>query len=357
MSTGVEESLGVWAERVVGLLVFGVIILACFWIAWPLMGILAWGALIAVALHPLCHSLASAIGDRPKTATLLIVLILLILVIVPLSYLPGSFDRATDATAGLTNNWTELKLPPPPSWIASFPLLGSTIGAKWGAAAEASQNVMVSLKPYLGPALQWLAAFGASLGLAIVQMLLSIILAGVFLATQGSTTSTFRTIGRRLGGATGESLVDVAVRTIRGVVQGVMGTALIQSVLSGITFVIAGVPFAILLSVFSFGTAMLQVGTWLAWIPAAVWLSYQGQTGWAIFITVTGIIINILDNVIKPLLIGRGAGSPIWIIFIGVIGGVLTMGIIGIFVGPLVMAIGYSIVTNWLGKDETPLDV
>lgn len=351
MSTGVEESLGVWAERLVGLLIIGAIILACFWIAWPLMGVLAWGALIAIALFPLQRRFAMAIGDRPKTATLLIVLLLLILVIVPLSYLPGSFDRAADALSALTNNWTELKLPPPPSWVTDFPLVGSTIGEKWGAAAEGSRNVLASVKPYLGPAFQWIAALGASLGLAVVQMLLSIILAGVFLATQGSTASTFRTIGRRLGGPTGESLVDVAVRTIRSVVQGVMGTALIQSILSGITFAIAGVPFAVPLGVLCFGTAMLQIGTWLVWIPAAVWLSYQGQTGWAIFITVTGIIINILDNVIKPLLIGRGAGSPIWIIFIGVIGGVLTMGIIGIFVGPLVMAIGYSIVTSWLGEE------
>lgn len=351
MSAGAEESLGFWAERLVGLLIIGVIILACFWIAWPLIGVLAWGALIAVALYPVQRRLASAIGGHPKTATMLIVLSLLILVIVPLSYLPGSFDHATEAIATMTNNWTELTLPPPPSWVSDFPLVGSTIGEKWNAAASSSRNVLIILKPYLGPAFQWLAALGASLGLTVVQMLLSIILAGVFLATQGSTASTFRTIGRRLGGPTGESLVDVAVRTIRSVVQGVMGTALIQSILSGIGFAIAGVPFAVPLGVLCFGTAMLQIGTWLVWIPAAVWLSYQGETGWAIFTTVAGIIINILDNVIKPLLIGRGAGSPIWIIFIGVIGGVLTMGLIGIFVGPLVMAIGYSIVRNWLGEE------
>lgn len=354
MSTGVDETLGFWAERVVGLLVIGVIILACFWIAWPLMGVLAWGALIAIALYPLCRRLGSAIGDRPKTAAALIVLILLILMIVPLSYLPGSFEQATDAVSAMTKDWTELKLPPAPSWMAEFPLLGSTIGEKWDAAANASRNVLVHLKPYLGPAFQWLAALGASLGLAIVQILLSIILAGVFLATQGSTKEAFHTIGRRLGGATGESLVDVAVRTIRSVVQGVMGTALIQSILSGISFAIAGVPFAVPLGVLCFCTAMLQIGTWLVWIPAAVWLSYHGETGWALFMTVAGIVINILDNVIKPLLIGRGAGSPIWIIFIGVIGGVLTMGIIGIFLGPLIMAIGYSIVTSWLENETLP---
>jgi len=298
------------------------------------------------------HSrLATAIGGRTKTAAVLMVLVLLVIVIVPLSYLPGSFSQATDAVSAMTNNWTELTLPPAPSWLASIPLFGAKIAEKWDA-AHASPDVLVGLKPYIGPAVQWLAALGASLGLAVVQMLLAIILAGVFVATQRSTGSAFRTIGHRIGGTTGESLVDVAVRTIRSVVQGVMGTALIQGILSGISFAIAGVPFAVPLGVLSFGTAMLQVGTWLVWIPAAAWLSSQGENGWAVFVAVTGVIINILDNVIKPLLIGRGAGSPIWIIFIGVIGGVLTMGIIGIFVGPLVMAIGYSILESWLVEEK-----
>jgi predicted PurR-regulated permease PerM len=115
--------------------------------------------------------------------------------------------------------------------------------------------------------------------------------------------------------------------------------------------VIAGVPFAIALGVLSFGTAMLQIGTWLVWIPVATWLSYQGETGWALFTAVLGIIINVLDNVLKPLLIGRGAGIPLWVIFIGVIGGLLSIGFIGIFIGPLVMAAGYSIVVSWLGDE------
>lgn len=351
MSVTTERSLSFWADRIVGLIVVGAIIFACFWIAAPLLGVLAWGALIAIALAPLHWRLTSTTGDRPKVAATLIVLVLWVIVIIPLSYLPGSFDRATEAAAALTKDWTELRLPPLPSWIADFPLLGAAIGEKWTDAAGASRNVMANLKPYLGPAFQWLTAVGASLGVAVVQMLLSIILAGVFLATEGSTTTTFQTIGRRLGSETGEGLVDVAVRTVRSVAQGVIGTALIQGILSGISFAIAGVPFAVPLGVLSFGTAMLQIGTWLVWIPVDIWLSSQGETGWALFIAVIGVIINILDNVIKPLLIGRGAGVPLWIIFIGVIGGVLTMGIIGIFVGPLVMAIGYSIVSTWLKED------
>jgi len=352
MSAEADASLSFWAERVVGLLVIAAIVFACFWIARPLLWVLVWGALIAIALAPLHRVLARTGGDRPKAAATLMVLVLLALVVFPLSFLPASFERGAEGISGMTNNWTEFKLPPLPSWVSDFPLIGPRIIERWSAAASNSGELLVNVKPYLGPAFKWLAAQGASLGLVVLEILLSIILAGIFLTTEAGTTSAFHKIASRLGGAPGENLLEVAVRTVRSVAQGVIGTALIQGVLSGIGFVIAGVPFAVPLGVLSFGTAMLQIGTWLVWIPAALWLSYQGETGWALFTTVLGVIINVLDNLIKPLLIGRGAGVPLWIIFIGVIGGILTIGIIGIFIGPVVMATGYSIVWGWLSEEE-----
>ena len=215
-----------------------------------------------------------------------------------------------------------------------------------------SEELLRVVKPFLGPAFQWLAAQGATLGLAILEILVAIILVGVFLTTETGLTSTFHKIANRLGGVSAENLLEVAVRTVRSVAQGVIGTAIIQGFLSGVGFLIAGVPFAIALGALSFGTAMLQIGTWLVWIPVATWLFHQGEIGWALFTSLLGIIINVLDNVIKPLLIGRGAGVPIWVIFIGVIGGLLTIGFIGIFIGPLVMAAGYSIVMGWLSEDD-----
>jgi len=311
---------------------------------------LVWAALIAIVLAPLHRLLARTAGDRPKWAATLIVLVLLALVALPISFLPASFERAAEGISNMTNNWTELRLPPPPSWIGDVPLLGPKINEKWST-ASGSRDLLAQVKPYLGPAIQWLATQGASLGLAVLEILISIILAGVFLTAGSGATATFHKIANRLGGASGEHLVEIAIRTVRSVAQGVIGTAFIQGALSGIGFAIAGVPFAVPLGVLSFGTAMLQIGTWLVWIPAALWLSYQGEAGWALFTTVLGIIINILDNVIKPLLIGRGAGVPLWVIFIGVIGGMLTIGLIGIFIGPLVMAAGFSIVKGWLGEE------
>jgi len=352
-----DPPLSFWAERAVGLLAIGAILFACFWIARPLLGALAWGALTAIALDPLHRLFAHALGNRPKAAATMMALFLLALVIFPMSFLPASFERTAEKLAEATNNWTELNLPPLPSWVSNVPWLGPMINDRWTVLASNSRELLTAVKPYFGPTLQWLAAKGGSIGLATLEILLSIILAGIFLGTAEGTTPAFHKIANRLGGASAENLLDIAARTVRSVAQGVIGTALIQGFLSGVGFLIAGVPFAIGLGVLSFGTAMLQIGTWLVWIPVALWLFYQGETGWALFTSVLGIIINVIDNLIKPLLIGHGAGVPLWVIFIGVIGGILSIGLIGIFIGPVVMAAGYSIITSWLNKkDRTKSD-
>ncbi|MFZ5677526.1 MAG: AI-2E family transporter [Pseudomonadota bacterium] len=347
-----NASLSLWAERAVGLLAIAIIVIACFWITLPLLGVLVWGALIAISLSPLHRMLADAGGDRPKAVAALIVIVLLTVIVFPLSFLPGSVERAVEGLAKATNNWTELNLPPPPDWVTNFPLLGATIGRKWAALAGNSGELLASVRPLAGPAVQWLAGQGAALGLAFLEIFVAVILAGIFLVRQADTTTALHRIAHRLGGVSGENLLELAVRTVRNVALGVIGTALIQGALSGVGFIIAGVPFAVALGALSFGTAMLQIGTWLVWIPSALWLTYQGETGWALFTAVLGVVINVIDNIIKPVLIGRGAGVPLWIIFIGVIGGILTIGFMGIFIGPLILAAGYSIITGWLADES-----
>jgi predicted PurR-regulated permease PerM len=347
-----EVEPGRWTDRLLGLVFVSAIIIAGLWIARPLYGVLAWGAFMAIALSPVHSKLASMLGDRPKSAAFLIALALLTVIVVPLSFLPSSFENARTYLSSITNNWTELKLPPMPEWIASIPLVGAKIAREWTAALADSRQFLAKVEPYFGSVLRWFAALGTSLGIVILQIILSVALAGIFLVTQASTTTLLHRVAGRIGGLSAEGLLDVAVRTIRSVVQGVIGTALIQGLLTGFSFLLVGVPFAAALGVLSFGTAMLQIGTWLVWIPVALWFSYQGKTGAALVITVFGIVINVLDNVIKPLLIGRGAGVPLWVIFIGVIGGVLSIGLIGIFLGPLIMALIYSLASGWLGQEE-----
>ncbi|HKG73173.1 MAG TPA: AI-2E family transporter [Aestuariivirgaceae bacterium] len=338
-------------DRVLAIVLASALILAGLWIARPLYGVLVWGAFMAVALTPLHCNLTALAGGRPKIAAAAIVLTLLAIIVVPLCFLPASFENARNQLS-TTNSWTELRVPPMPEWIGNIPFFGAKIAGEWTAAIADSKPFLASVKPYFGAMLRWLATMGASIGIVILQLLLSVVLAGIFMVTEATTTTLLHRIAARIGGTSAENLLDVAVRTVRSVVQGVIGTALIQGLLTGIGFMIIGVPFAAALGIFSFGTAMLQIGTWLVWVPVALWLSYQGETDAALFTAVLGVIINILDNVIKPLLIGRGAGVPLWVIFIGVIGGVLSTGLIGIFLGPLIMALIYSVVLNWLSQQQ-----
>lgn len=332
------------------MLAVGGILAACFWIALPLLGVLAWGALIAISLAPLHRLLVHGFGGGPKAAAFVIVAALLLLVIFPLSFLPGSIEQAVERLSALTKGGTSITLPPAPAWIGEVPLVGPKLQDFWAQAATNSQQMLKLVEPYLGPAVQWIAVQGASLGIAVLQMILAIILAGIFLTTEAKTTPTLQLIADRLGGRPGGDLLIVAVRTVRSVAQGVIGTAFLQGILTGIGFAMAGLSYSVALGALAFVTAMMQIGTWLVWIPVAVWLSYQGESGWALFTAVLGVFVNILDNVVKPILIGRRSGTPMWVIFVGVLGGVLTLGLIGIFLGPLITAVAYSLLTSWLSQ-------
>ena len=345
-----DQRAGFSAERAVAMLAVGAILAACLWIALPLLSVLAWGALIAISLAPLHRLLARAFGGGQKAAAVVLVLALLLLVIVPLSFLPHSIEQAVKRLSALTTGGTSIVLPPAPVWLEQIPLIGPKLQGFWMQASANSSKLLEYVQPYLGPAVQWIAVQGANLGIAVLQMILAIVLAGIFLSTEAKTTPTLQLIADRVGGRPGGDLLIVAVRTVRSVSQGVIGTALLQGILSGIGFAMAGVSYAVALAALSFVTAMMQLGTWLVWIPIALWQSYQGETGWALFTAVLGVFINVLDNVVKPILIGRRAGAPMWVIFIGVLGGVLTLGLIGIFVGPLITAVAYSLLTIWLSQ-------
>jgi len=210
---------------------------------------------------------------------------------------------------------------------------------------------MGKLQPYVITATRWLLAQSAQLGLTLLEFLLAVIFTGILYVTGENITGLGQRFATRVGGKSSLDLLPVAVQTIRSVAFGVIGTALVQAVLSVGSFVIAGVPGVAVLGLFCFVLAMLQIGTGLVWLPTAIWLAYQGQKGWAIFIVVSGLCINIMDNFIKPYLISRqGAGIPTILIFIGVLGGLLAWGFLGIFLGATLLAIGYTVLRSWLNQ-------
>jgi predicted PurR-regulated permease PerM len=272
----------------------------------------------------------------------------------PVGVLTGSLSEHISKAGQLVQDLTEAKLPEtPPAWVSKVPVVSSRLENLWHEASTDMAGFVGKIRPQIQTATSWLLAQGAKLGLVLLQFLL-VLLISALLYSNGETLARYiQSFTNRLGGDQGLNSLKTAAQTIQGVSLGVIGTAVIQAILSGFGFWLADVPGWVLLTFFCFFTALLQVGTGLIWIPVAIWLGYHDARAWAIFTVAWGIFINVSDNFIKPYLISQGSNLPIALIFMGVIGGILTFGVIGIFLGPTLLAIGYNLLQLWL-EPETP---
>jgi predicted PurR-regulated permease PerM len=217
---------------------------------------------------------------------------------------------------------------------------------------------MAKVAPYVAQTGRWILGEAGSLGFMLVQFLLVVVLSAILYASGEAGASTVLRFGRRLAGERGESSVILAGQAIRGVALGVGVTAIVQTVLGGIGLAIAGVPFAALLSAVMLMLCIAQLGPGLILFPAVGWMFWMGDTGWGIFLLVWSLIVVTLDNVLRPVLIKKGADLPLLLIFAGVIGGMLSFGLIGLFIGPVVLAVTYTLLEAWVadGLDSPAAD-
>ena len=336
-------------EKAVGLVLVAALVAACVWVVAPFLGAVAWATIMAVSTWPWFVRLREKLGGRKKLAAAVMTVALALAFVAPVVLVVVSLKDAVEPVAAVATDITALRLPHPPAWVAELPLVGRRVERAWRAAQADTGAALEALRPHIRTGILWLLAEGARLGLALLEFLLAVFLAGVLYATWEGRADLVRRCAARIGGDRGLELVQVSAQTIRGVSFGVIGTALVQALLTAISLAIVGVPGVALLGLFSFFFATLQVGTAPVWILVALWLAFQGHRGAAVFIVVAGIFINLIDNVIKPYLIGRGGGSlPAMIIFIGVLGGVMAWGFIGVFLGSTLIAIGYTLLRSWL---------
>jgi predicted PurR-regulated permease PerM len=339
-------------ERTIALLLIAALLFACVQITAPFLRAFAWAIILAVSTWPLFLHLRQRFGENKKLAATVMAITLAVAFLLPGVLLVASLTDSIQSVAALATDLTTLKLPALPSWVTGLPIVGKRIDSVWQSAITDMGAVTEKLQPYIITATRWLLAQSAQLGLTLLEFVLAVVFTGILYGTGENITVLVKQFARRVGGESSLSLLPVAVQTIRSVAFGVIGTALIQAALSVGSFVIAGVPGVAVLGLFCFVVAMLQVGTGLVWIPVAIWLGYQGQKGWAIFIVASGLFINIIDNFIKPYLISRqGAGIPTILIFIGVLGGLIAWGFLGIFLGATLLAIGYTVLHSWLDQD------
>jgi len=334
----------------------GLVVLFAFWsfkIFQPFIIPVVWGIVIAVAIHPLYEKLLAILNGRHGIAGTLVVLLGLILLIVPIVLLSGTLvDGAKVLADGLKKG--TLVVPPPPEFIEKLPILGEQLNAIWSLASDNLQAALNQMAPYLIESGRWLLSAGAGAGLEILQLMIAIIIAGVLLAHASGGNNTVRKIAVRVTGPRGGELANLATATIRSVAQGVLGIALIQSILAGIGFLLVGVPGAGIWAVLVLFVAVIQLPPLLIIGPIIVYVFATSDTLTAVVFMIWGILVSVGDAFLKPLLLGRGVEIPMPVILVGAIGGLIYKGIIGLFVGAVVLALSYKLFLAWV-NEETEL--
>jgi predicted PurR-regulated permease PerM len=279
-------------------------------------------------------------------------LLILALLFVPLLAALGTLLAHVDDIARWVKDLQQLQLPPPPKWLAGLPFVGERAVQFWqDTAIQGVESLGAYVSPYARDLMRWLAARVGTIGFLMLQFLLTVIAAAILYA-QGEKSAQFALrFGSRLAGEQGEHAIILSGQAIRGVALGVVVTALLQALIAGAGLAIAGVPFTALLTAAVFLLGVAQIGGALVLVPPVIWLYWSGSPGWATFLLVVTIVTGSADNVVRPILIKRGANLPLLLIFIGVIGGLIAFGLVGIFVGPVVLAVSYTLLRSWLGLE------
>jgi predicted PurR-regulated permease PerM len=321
--------------------------LMCLLVLRPFISAALWAVILCFTTWPLFLRLELLLGGRRTLSALIATMLLAAIIVVPVVILGATL---ADNVSSLIAAGQKLILqgpPSPPDWVASLPLIGSHIADYWNYLNESSAVRLQELARLL-PAAKTIVLWGGRALLAgIFQIGLSLLIAFFFYQDGHAAASQLHAALHRIAGERGDRLLELAGATIRAVVYGVLGTALLQGVVAAIGFAIAGVPGSVSLGFVTFVLSFLPGGPLIVAAPAAFWLYRQGSTAWAVFMLAWGLMVGMLDNVVKPLLISRGGSTPMILVMLGVLGGALAFGVIGMFLGPTLVALGYSLFEQW----------
>jgi predicted PurR-regulated permease PerM len=325
------------------------LIVASLYVLRPFLAALVWATTVVVSTWPLLRRLEARFGGRRAPAVAVMTLAMLLLLIVPLWAAVATVVGSVDQVTALAETLTTAGLPPPPAWISGVPLVGGKAAAAWTRLSSAGpEGLATQLAPYASAAAAFVLGRLGSLGGTLLQFLLVVVLSAILYANGETAGRGARRFGRRLAGERGESSVVLAGQAIRGVALGVAVTAIIQTALGSIGLYAAGVPFAALLSALMLVLCIAQLGPALPLIAAVAWTYWRGEATWGTILLVWSVLVSVLDNFLRPVLIKRGADLPLLLIFAGVIGGLIGFGLVGIFVGPVVLAVSYTLLDTWI---------
>lgn len=336
-----------------GVLVIGGLLAGVFLVLQPFLPALLWATMIVVATWPLMRRVEHRLGGRRVLATAVMVTIMLVIVIVPLAF---AVSTVVEQAARLPDlKVAELRVPPPPGWLAGVPIVGTRIDAEWRALSDAAPDALVArAAPYIAPVGRWIAAQAGTAGAFAVHLLVTLILCAVLYAAGETAAHGVRRFARRLHGEQGDNAIVLAAASVRAVALGIVVTAIVQTALGALGLFVAGVPFVALLAALMFILCIAQLGPMLPMLGGVIWLYTTGAVTAAALLFVWMIGVGMLDNVLRPLLIRRGADLPLLLIMAGVIGGLLSMGLVGLFVGPVLLAVTYRLIGAWIDEGDPP---
>lgn len=340
------------AKTVISIMALCGLIAAVFWIVRPFLAAAIWATFIAVSTWPVLLRVQKVLWGKRGLAVAVMTLALLLVALLPFLGAVATLINNGDSIANFAKALPAYHLPPPPGFLSKAPVVGEKAAETWSRLAEGGmQGLMDKISPYAMKVAQWFAGRVGSLGVLLAQFLLTVVITAVFYAQGEGAAATVRAFLHRLLGQRGDDLVPLIAGSIRGVAMGVVVTALAQSLFGGIGLAIAGVPFAAPLTAAMLILCIAQVGPGLVLIPAVIWAFYSLGTGWGVFLLLWSLVAMTMDNFLKPVLIKSGAPIPLLVVFAGVLGGLMTLGLVGIFVGPVVLAVARTLFLAWLEWD------
>ncbi|OHC70291.1 MAG: AI-2E family transporter [Rhodocyclales bacterium GWA2_65_20] len=340
-------------DRVLTFIALAMLVGGCALVLWPFLTALVWAAILASTSWPGFLWLERVVGHQRTVAALLMTLLVTVVLLGPVVAVAVVMaDDLAELGRAITAVFKD-GLPDAPGWLVDLPLLGRSIYDYWQQFAHDGQRLMGELQKLAKPAQEVALAAGRIVGQGVIDIAVSVFLAFFFFIHGEALAQRLGVALGRLTGDRAHPLLGIARGTVSGVIYGILGTGLAQGVLAAIGFAVAGVPGAVLLGVGTFFLSVVPVGPPLIWGGAAIWLFQQGEPGWAAFVVAWGFfVVSMVDNLIKPFIISRGAQLPFAIVFLGVLGGVLAFGVIGAFLGPALLAVGYRLTLEWTARDD-----
>jgi predicted PurR-regulated permease PerM len=322
----------------------------CFYVVRPFVVPVAWALIIAVSLHPLYQRLEMALKGRRIPAATLTTLIALTVLAIPVAYLVDTLVISIEHV-GQKLSGQGLEIPAPPGKIAELPLVGPSLDKYWRRAAQNESALRAKLEEHLKPLGRWFASVAAGAGFALAQFIVAIFIAGVVLACKVPLRAHAQKLVLRVMPHKGAAIVDLAETTIRNVSRGVLGVAAIQTLCAGIGFLLVGLPAAGLWALLCFILATVQIGVLPIVGPAALYVLFTADMSIAIPFAIWCGFVGLIDNFLKPLLLHHGMSTPLWIIVVGSLGGLLSFGVMGLFIGPVLLVLAYELYTAWMSED------